>query len=177
MLNLSGTYQGRSPITTLVPDGEGVNIIEIVPIKSAHLARAFFLAAAVTVPWTIFVAIALPRHYTAHHYWLGWFGFDVALIFVLAVTGRSLMRGHLAAQRYATAAATMLVVDAWFDVLNAATHSDQLVAVAMAALVELPLAYVCWRIARMEPDTEGRSPRPASGSAVPPRPPRWRFRS
>ena len=165
------------PITILVADRQRVNIIEIVPIRSTHLARAFFLAAAVAVPWTIFVAIALPRHYTAHHYWLGWFGFDVALIVVLAITGRSLMRGHLAAHRYATVAATMLVVDAWFDVLNAATSSEQLVAVAMAALVELPLAYVCWRIAWVEPDTERRSPRPASGSAVPPRLPRWRFRS
>jgi hypothetical protein len=83
VLNLSGTYQAKWPITILVPDRQQVNIIEIVPIRSAHLARAFFLAAAVTVPWTIFVAIALPRHYTAHHYWLGWFGwfgFDVALI-------------------------------------------------------------------------------------------------
>jgi hypothetical protein len=125
-----------------------------VPIRSAHLARAFFVAAAVTVPWTIFVAVSLPRHYTAHHYWLGWFGFDVALVVVLAITGRSLMRQDVVAHRYATIAATLLVVDAWFDVLNAATTTEQLVAVAMAALVELPLAYVCWRIAWMKPATE-----------------------
>lgn len=127
------------------------------PMRPAHLARAFFVAAAVTVPWTIFVAISLPRHYTAHHYWLGWFGFDVALIAALAITGRSLMRGDVVAHRYATIAATLLVVDAWFDVLNAATTTEQLVAVAMAALVELPLAYVCWRIAWMQPATDGPS--------------------
>jgi len=125
-----------------------------VPIRSAHLARAFFVAAAVTVPWTVFVAVSLPRHYTAHHYWLSWFGFDVALVVVLAITGRSLMRGDTVFHRYATIAATMLVVDAWFDVLNAATPTEQLVAAAMAALVELPLAYVCWRIAWLQPATE-----------------------
>ena len=124
-------------------------------IRSDHLARAFFVAAAVTVPWTVFLAVTLPRHYTAHHYWLGWFGFDVALLVVLAVTGRSLMRSDVAVHRYATIAATMLVVDSWFDVLNAATTSEQLIAVAMAALVELPLAYFCWRIAWIQPATSG----------------------
>jgi hypothetical protein len=117
------------------------------PIRSARLAGAFFVAAAVTVPWTVYLAVTLPKHYTAHHYLLGWVGFDIALIVVLAITGRSLMRRDGTAHRSATIAATLLVVDAWFDVINAATRIDQLVAVATAVLVELPLAYVCWRIA------------------------------
>jgi len=45
-------------------------------------------------------------------------------------------------------------------VLNSATRTEQLIALAMALLVELPLAYVCWRIARRPVDS-GRSPRPA----------------
>lgn len=130
-------------------------------LRSTHLAGAFFVAAAVTVPWTIYLAIVLPRHYTAHHYWLGWAGFDVGLVVVLAVTGRALLRESAAAQRYATTAATMLVVDAWFDVLNAATTADQLIALAMAALVELPLAYVCWRIARPRPVAPELPPSPS----------------
>jgi hypothetical protein len=40
------------------------------------------------------------------------------------------------------------------DVLNAATPTEQLLAVTMAAFVELPLAHVCWRIAWMQPATE-----------------------
>ncbi len=117
----------------------------------------FFVAAAVTVPWTVFLAVTLPRHYTAQHYWLGWVGFDIALLVVLAITGRTLMRVDFAVHRYATIAATMLVVDAWFDVLNASTRIEQLVAVAMATLVELPLAYICWRIAWSQPATNGES--------------------
>jgi hypothetical protein len=137
-----------------------------VPIRSTHLARAFFVAAAVTVLWTIYLAATLPRHYTAHHYWLGWVGFDVALVVVLALTGRALLHASAAAQRYATAAATLLVVDAWFDVLNAATTTDQLVALAMAVLVELPLAYVCWRIARTRPAVPGAPLPPSAHSSV-----------
>ena len=134
------------------------------PIRSAHLARAFYVAAAVTAPWTVYLAATLPRHYTAHHYWLGWFGFDLALLVVLAITGRALMRHDVASSRYAAVAATLLVVDAWFDVLNAGTPTEQRVALAMAVLVELPLAYVCWRIAREPSAALRRSLRPATPS-------------
>ena len=107
--------------------------------------------AALLVPWTFYLAVTLPRHYPAHHYWLGWVGFDLALVAVLAITGVSLARGSPALPRYAATAATMLVVDAWFDVLNAATATDALVAVLAAGLIELPLAYLCWRLARGVP--------------------------
>ena len=85
-------------------------------IRSSYLARGFLLAAALMVPWTLYVAITLPRHYSAHHYWLGWAGFDVALVAVLVITGLSIRRGTPAVTRYASVAAAMLVVDAWFDV-------------------------------------------------------------
>jgi len=66
------------------------------------------------------------------------------------ITGRALRHGDVSVHRYASVVATMLVVDAWFNVLNANTRADRFAAVAMAALVELPLAFVCWRIARRE---------------------------
>jgi glucose-6-phosphate-specific signal transduction histidine kinase len=118
------------------------------------------VVAALLVPWTLYLAVTLPRHYSAHHYWLGWVGFDLALVAVLAVTGVSLARGKPALSRYAAVAATMLVMDAWFDVLNAATRTDFLVAALTGALFELPLAYLCWRLARghsrpVEPSNPG----------------------
>ena len=115
-------------------------------IRSSYLARAFFVAAALMAPWTLYLAVTLPRHYSAHHYWLGWSGFDVALVAALVATGLSIRRGTPAVTRYSAVAATMLVIDAWFDVLNAATGSDVVVAAAMAVIVELPLAYICWQL-------------------------------
>lgn len=132
--------------------------------RSTFLARGFLAAAAAIVPWTVYLAVTLPEHYSAHFYWLGWTGFDVALVVALAITGRALQRGDVVAHRYASVVATMLVVDAWFSVLNADTHTDRLVAAAMAALVELPLAYVCWRIARREVAAEARAPARSAGS-------------
>ena len=67
---------------------------------------------------------------------------------VLAVTGVSLARAGPALSRDAAVAATMLVIDAWFDVLNAATLTDFQLALLTGALFELPLAYLCWRLAR-----------------------------
>lgn len=66
--------------------------------------------------------------------------------------------------RYAAIATTLLVVDAWFDVLNAATSRDLLAAAVTAIVVELPLAYVCWQLAR-----EGLPPQssnPGGGSSA-----------
>lgn len=116
-------------------------------VGSRDLSRAFFVVAGLLVPWTLYLALTLPRHYQAHHYWLGWVGFDLALVAVLAVTGLAVARGRPAVSRYAAVAATMLVLDAWFDVLNAATLADFWVAVS-GALLELPLAFLCWRLAR-----------------------------
>lgn len=124
--------------------------VAVVAPRSVYLARGFFAAAAAIVPWTVYLAVTLPKHYSAHFYWLGWTGFDVALVVALVITGRALRRGEVAVHRYASVVATMLAVDAWFNVLNANTHADRLAAMGMAVVVELPLAFACWRIARRE---------------------------
>jgi len=48
----------------------------------------------------------------------------------------------------ASATATLLVVDAWFDTLTASTGTELGIALAMALLVELPLAALCVLVAR-----------------------------
>ena len=48
----------------------------------------------------------------------------------------------------ATAAAALLVVDAWFDILTSSTHVELAIAIGEAVLVELPLAVLCVLLAR-----------------------------
>lgn len=48
----------------------------------------------------------------------------------------------------ATAAAALLVVDAWFDILTSATHVELGIAIGEAVVVELPLAALCVLLAR-----------------------------
>ena len=46
------------------------------------------------------------------------------------------------------AAATLLFVDAWFDVLTASSRSERVIAIVEAAVVELPIAVTCLLLAR-----------------------------
>jgi hypothetical protein len=48
----------------------------------------------------------------------------------------------------ATAAAALLVVDAWFDVMTSSTHLELAIAIGEAVLIELPLATLCYLLAR-----------------------------
>jgi hypothetical protein len=106
------------------------------------LGPAFAVMAVVMVPWTVYLAIDLPERAVSHHYDTAWVGFDVALMLVLAATGRFAQLRSRWFPLAASAAATMLVVDAWFDVVTAPAH-QRMLSVLLAALVELPLASLC----------------------------------
>jgi hypothetical protein len=99
--------------------------------------------AALMVPWTAYLFVALPRTAPAAHFDLAWGGIDLALLVLLGLTGVAAVRRRrwLAAVSGATAA--LLAADAWFDVVTAPTAGERWVALAMAVLVELPLAVVC----------------------------------
>ena len=90
----------------------------------------------------------LPSEHRAAHWDVAWAGFDIALaLLLLAVAGAARRRSSWF-EGAATAAATLLFVDAWFDVLTSSTQSQLLVAIAEALLVELPLAGLCLLLAR-----------------------------
>jgi hypothetical protein len=102
--------------------------------------------------------VTLPRHATFHHYRGVWVGFDLGLVGVLATTAVLAWRGRPQVTMAATAAATMLFVDAWFDVLTTPRGSDLVVSVVLAGAVELPLAMIClWIALRASQVTEGRA--------------------
>jgi len=118
---------------------------------------AFAVLAVGTIPWVVFLAVTLPRHATFHHYRGVWVGFDLGLVAVLATTAVLAWRGRPQVTMAATAAATMLFVDAWFDVLTTPRGSDLVVSVVLAGAVELPLAMIClWIALRASQVTEGR---------------------
>ena len=117
------------------------------PADNARLVAwagpAFLLFSAVLIPWTIYLGYSLPDRQESSHYNIAWAGFDVLLLVALAATGFfAIRRSHLLAVS-ATAAATLLVVDAWFDVMTSPPGSQFLESLASAVLIELPLAAVC----------------------------------
>jgi hypothetical protein len=100
------------------------------------------------VPWIVLLVFALPSTQQAAHWDIAWAGFDVALallLFTVAVAG---WRRSPWLEGAATAAATLLFVDAWFDVLTSSTRTEFWVSILEAAFVELPLAVLCLLLAR-----------------------------
>ena len=110
------------------------------------VAPLFALLGLLTVPWTVYLAFTLPHRATAHHYRLAWVGFDVALVVALFATALLAWRGRRLVIVPAVVTATLLAVDAWFDVLTSGGGQRQF-SLATALLVELPLAGVCVWIA------------------------------
>lgn len=110
------------------------------------VAPVFAVLGAATVPWTVYLAMTLPAHMSTHHYRLTWVGFDTMLIVVLLATAFLAARGNRLVGLLATITATMLVLDAWFDV-NTSNRADRPAAILSAVLVELPLAAICGWIA------------------------------
>jgi predicted branched-subunit amino acid permease len=130
----------------------------IVPRPRRWLAPLFFLVGAGLLPWTIYLVVTLPgRHVQSGYYDVAWGGFDVALAALFVSTGIGLVRRTLWVQSTATAVATLLVCDAWFDILSSRPGRERLLAVALALVAELPSAVVCLLITRHVEETAERA--------------------
>src|SRR5205823_13272932 len=113
------------------------------PPTSRWIPPLFLLAALGLVPWVVVLVRLLPSTHRSAHWDVAWGGFDVALALLLLAVAVAAWRGSPWLEGAATAAATLLVVDAWFDVLTSSTGTELAVALVEALLVELPLAGVC----------------------------------
>ncbi len=118
---------------------------------------AFVLCSVVLIPWTIYLGLSLPDRQLSPHYNVAWVGFDVLELIALGATGYFALRHSRYLAVTSAAAATLLVVDAWFDIMTSPRH-QVLQAIILAVLVELPLAAVCgWLSYHTEHLAERRS--------------------
>lgn len=113
----------------------------------AWVAPAFLVCAVILIPWTAVLFLTLPRHYGAAHWRLAWGGFDLGLGIALAATAVTTLRRSPYSEVAATITGTLLLCDAWFDVLTSHGTSDVVQAILEAVFIELPLAAVCFWIA------------------------------
>ena len=118
----------------------------------------FAVAAVALVPWIVFLIRVLPTRDEAAHWDIAWGGFDVAMALLLLAVALAAWRRSPWLEGAATATATLLFVDAWFDVLTSSTRAELVAAILSAAFVELPLAVLCLLLAR---DAERRLLAPA----------------
>jgi hypothetical protein len=115
------------------------------PAAPSWVAPAFAGFALFLVPWIGYLAVTLPRAARAYER-LPWVGFDIGLMAGLAATAILAWRGSVRVALAATVTATLLIVDAWFDVTTSIRTADVTSALAMS-VVELSLAAVCVWIA------------------------------
>jgi hypothetical protein len=114
-----------------------------------RLVTALYAAAAILLlPWSVLLATRLPARHLSAHWDIAWTGFDIALAATLAAVAVSAWRRSPWLEGAASAAAALLLCDAWFDLLTAATGRELALAAVEAALVELPMAVLCLRLAR-----------------------------
>lgn len=117
--------------------------------RPRSLFLTIVIGASITlIPWIVFLAISLPKTYIVKQWTAVWTGFDIALLLtILACLWAALNRRQVLII-FAIMGATLLICDAWFDIMTASTNSDQWVSVASAAFGEIPFAILLLMVAR-----------------------------
>lgn len=112
------------------------------------VAPFFLLAGLVLIPWTLWLTFSLPSHHETANWRTVWAGFDVAEAAALIGTALTALRRSPWLAPVAAITGTLLCVDAWFDITLEAGGRHLLSSVLEAAFVELPLAAICFWVAR-----------------------------
>jgi hypothetical protein len=111
--------------------------------RAPWLARALIAAGLAMIPWLFALAVQLPSTTRAQHWSTAWVGLDTMEALGLVTTGVLVRLRDERRCLAAAATATLLLVDAWFDVTTSAPGADHLMALLLAAFLEVPIASVC----------------------------------
>ena len=131
-----------------VEEARHLALMESIRRRSRRTALLYAAGAALLIPWTVWLAVSLPRRQVDTHYRGAWVGFDVLLVVAIVLTAWFAFRMDARVQLPAMATATLLVVDAWFDVMTSHRGVELYEAVAMALVVEIPAALFSLWLAR-----------------------------
>jgi hypothetical protein len=118
------------------------------PVLRKWAAPIFALVAVALLPWAFWLSTALPSRHLSEHWDVAWAGFDLLLAAALAATALAAFRRWPMLQDAATASGSLLLVDAWFDVVTSDSGRELAMALTLALLCELPLAALCFWVAR-----------------------------
>jgi hypothetical protein len=130
----------------VICDSVGVTRIRSWTLR--HWVVAGFGAAGLALlPWTVWLSASLSPHHVTERWDLAWSGFDTGLAILFVATAVAAHRRSAWVAALAAATGTLLITDAWFDVILE-SHADAMRnAVYLAVFAELPAAAVCFWIA------------------------------
>jgi hypothetical protein len=106
------------------------------------IATAVIVSAVVLLPWIAYLSVSLPPSASARHWPVVWAGLDAAEAVGLAATGWLALRRDRRAAFCAASTATMLVLDAWFDVCTSAAGQSYAFAL-IDVVIEVAEAAAC----------------------------------
>jgi len=98
--------------------------------------------------WIGYLAVSLPTFYRAGSWRGAWVGFDIAELVVFAMTGWAAWRRRQVLIMCLIVLATLLLCDAWFDVVLNTRTAGFLGSLLSALLVEVPIAVIAVIVAR-----------------------------
>jgi hypothetical protein len=90
--------------------------------------------------WIVYLAVSMPTGYRSKAWSAAWVGFDILLLLALTGTIVAAMLRRQIVVMLAVFTATLLLCDAWFDIVLDWGTSDVWGSLASAAFVEVPLA-------------------------------------
>lgn len=118
-------------------------------LSRRRIALLVFMGSCVVLAaWIAVLILTLPKHYTASHWRLAWVGFDIVLLSLFAATAWAAWRERQVLLLLLTVTGTLLVCDAWFDVVLDLGTPDVAISIASALIAELPLAFLLLSAAR-----------------------------
>lgn len=114
-----------------------------------HAVIAFTVGAcALLAAWIAVLAYSLPTHYHTGSWNVAWVGFDVAELVMFALTAWAAWRRRQILIIFLVVLATLLLCDAWFDVVLDVHTGDFVASLLSALLIEIPLAVLAGLMAR-----------------------------
>jgi hypothetical protein len=122
-------------------------------LTGGHEARELYItitacASLLLIPWIAVLPILLPTTHAVSHWRAIWVGFDILLALMLAATAWLAFLKRQTVVLVAFVTATLLVCDAWFDLMTATAGWDRLISLGSTVL-ELALAAILFNTTRL----------------------------
>ncbi|MEU6580830.1 hypothetical protein [Nocardia sp. NPDC046763] len=100
------------------------------------------------IPWIAYLSVSLPSERQVSQWDIAWVGFDFALVGAIGMTAWHAWRRRQVFIPWAMITGTLLICDAWFDIVLDWNSPDLWFAVLSAGIGELPLAALLFYAAR-----------------------------
>ena len=117
--------------------------------RRRRLSLLLFMGGCVVLAaWIALLMVTLPKNYHSTHWRGAWVGFDFALLGAFAVTAWASWRERQLLIMCLTVTGTLLLCDAWFDLMLDIGTDEIWMSVLSAAVAEVPLAFIMFIAAR-----------------------------